>query len=296
MNVQPIDTLSAQREALTACSAEVFEKRVMQPLEPFWKPFLERLPQQVDDGASPAMTAATMMGCYTPDEDCKKGLEAIEMFETSGTWQACVEAANKALEAFYPAAHGLDLAPIHFTLVLGSLRMLDLKYGAYTGAQQPGAALVMGYPNPVGTPRLPVASAHEINHIVRFAFEPFMPGLTLGKYLVAEGLAESFGLGVVGDKTLVGPYSTALSSKEVAKVKPRFKEALEESDFDVVRGFIFGDWAAEKFRYPKQNIPDFAGYTLGFNLVQAYLARTGRSAAAATYVSWKEIVEASGYF
>ena len=215
MNLQPIDTLSAQREALTACSAEVFEKRVMQPLEPFWKPFLERFPQRMDDGASPAMTAATMMGYYTPDEDCKKGLEAIDMFEASGTWQACVEAADKALKALNPAAHGLDLAPIRFTLVLGSLRTLDLKYGAYTGAQQPGAALVMSYPNPVGTPRLPVASAHEINHIVRFAFEPFMPDLTLGKYLVAEGLAELFGLEVIGDETLVGPYSTTLSSDTV---------------------------------------------------------------------------------
>ena len=154
----------------------------------------------------------------------------------------------------------------------------------------------MGYPNPVGTPRLPVASAHEINHIVRFAFEPFMPDLTLGKYLVAEGLAESFGLEVVGDTSLVGPYCTALSADEINRVKPRFREALEESDFNVVRGYIFGDWAAEKFHYPKQNIPDYAGYTLGFELVQAYLERSGQSAAEATYVPWQEIVEGSDYF
>ena len=176
-------------------------------------------------------------------------------------------------------------SPVQFTLVLGSLRHLDLKYGAYTGAQQPGAALVMAYPNPVGTPRLPVASAHEIHHIVRFAFEPFMPDLTLGKYLVAEGLAESFGLEVVGDESLGRTLQRRPVRRNKSKgVKPRYKEVLEESDFDVVRGFIFGDWAAERFHYPKQNVPDYAGYTLGFELVQAYLKRTGHSAAEATYV------------
>ena len=64
----------------------------------------------------------------------------------------------------------------------------------------------------------------------------------------------------------------------------------------MVRGYIFGDWAAERFRYPKQGVPDFAGYTLGFELVQAYLKRSGGSAAEATYLPWQEIVEGSGYF
>ncbi len=293
--LQPIDTLAAQREALATCSTDVFIGEVMTPLERFWKPFLAYFPPG-DRNANPALSAATMMGFYTPEEDCEGGLEAIRAFEKAGTWQACVGAAERALETLSPGAHGLGLEPISFTLVLGSLRHLDLEYGAYTGAQQPGAALVMAYPNPVGTPRLPVASAHEIHHIVRFAFEPFMPDLTLGKYLVAEGLAESFGLEIVGDESLVGPYSDALSAEQIEGVKPRFEEALEESDFDVVRGFIFGDWAAERFHYPKQNVPDYAGYTLGFELVQAYLKRTGHSAAEATYVPWQEIVAASGYF
>ncbi len=49
-----------------------------------------------------------------------------------------------------------------------------------------------------------------------------MLDLTLGKYLVAEGLAESFGLEVVGDKSLVGPYCAALSAEEIVKLKPRY--------------------------------------------------------------------------
>ena len=294
--IEPIDTLSAQREAFEECSNDVFLERVMTPLERFWKPFLERFPQQETPGVHPTLAAAKMMGYYLPDEGCGEGLKAISAFEEAGTWQACVAAARKALELLNPSAHGLELEPIAFTLALGSLQTLDLKYGAYTGVQQEGAALVMGYPNRVGTPRLPVASAHEIHHIVRFAYEPFMPDLTLGKYIVAEGLAESFGLEVVSNKRLIGPYSAALSDEQIEQVKPRFLEAIGESDFGIVRGFIFGDWAAERFHYPKQSVPDFAGYTVGFELVKAYLKRTNITAAEATYVPWQQIVEESGYF
>ena len=292
--IHAIDTLSAQREAFEACSLEVYKEKVMQPLEPFWKPFTERFPPMGD--ADPIMNAAQMMGFYTPQEGCELGLESLLSFAEARTWDACVSAAEKAFKVLNPSAHGINLDPISFTLVLGSLNTLDIKHGAYTGFQQEGAAIVMGYPNPVGTPRLPVASAHEIHHIVRFAYEPFMPDLTLGKYIVAEGLAESFGLEIVGDSSLVGPYCTALSAEDIEQTKPRFKDAIHESDFDVVRGYIFGDWAADKFRYAKQGVPDFSGYTLGFELVQAYLAKTGKTAAEATYLPWQEIVDGSSYF
>jgi len=65
--------------------------------------------------------------------------------------------------------------------------------------------------------------------------------------------------------------------------------------FDVIRGYIFGDWAAAAAGYQKQGLPDFAGYTVGYRLVRAYLRRSGRTAAAATYLPWRELVEGSGY-
>ena len=43
-------------------------------------------------------------------------------------------------------------------------------------------------------------------------------------------------------------------------------------------------------------IVPFAGYALGYRAVQAYLARTGRSAAEATFLPAAEILAESGYF
>jgi uncharacterized protein YjaZ len=92
----------------------------------------------------------------------------------------------------------------------------------------------------------------------------------------------------------VGPYSTALSKEQLESVKPRFKEVLEQSGD--IRGFIFGDWAAEQFHYAKQGLPDFAGYTVGYEIVRTYTKRTGRKVAEATYLPWREIVEESRFF
>jgi uncharacterized protein YjaZ len=294
MTIQPINSLAAQRAALEANSLDVFSKQVMQPIERFWKPHLQHF--AIDANIDPAIAAAKAMGFYNPTEDRDAGLRALDAFDQAGTWQVCVDAMEKAHAALAPADHGLDIGEVQFTLLLGSLRILREQYGAYTGFQQPGMAMVMGWPNAIGTPRLPVASAHELNHIVRFQYEPWTMNTTVGQYMVAEGLAESFGVEVLGDKTLVGPYSTALTPAQIDEMRPRFKAALETTGFDVMRSYIFGDWAAEQFHYPKLGIPDYAGYTIGYEVVQAFLARTGMSAAEATYVPWREIVEVSKWF
>lgn len=295
MNIQPINSLAAQRAALEARSLDVFRERVMTPIERFWKPSLQRFPQ-IDPNADPAISAAQAMGFYSPAEDCDAGLAAITAFERAGTWDACVDAIQRGWVALQPEAHGITMEPVLFTLILGSLRVLREEYGAYTGFQQPGVAMVIGWPNPIGTPRLPVASAHELNHIVRFKHEPWSMGTTVGQYIVAEGLAEAFGLEIVGDASLIGPYSDALTPAQREAMKPVFKAALDVTGFDTMRAYIFGDWAAEQFHYPKLGIPDYAGYTIGLDVVRAFLARSGKSAAEATYVPWRVIVEQSGYF
>lgn len=293
MTIEPINSLMNQRAALEAGRMEVFRERVMMPLERMWRPFVGRIPQAQGD---PALGVAQAWGVYSPQDGVEEGLRALDEFERAGVWTVCVATLQEALKRLKPAAHGVELEAIQFTLLLGSLRVLRMEYGAYTGAQMPGYAVVLGWPNPLGTPRLPVASAHELNHIVRFSYEPWTPATTVGQYMVAEGLAEAFGVETVGDESLVGPYSRALSEAQIEAMKPRFKAALETTGFDTLRAYIFGDWAAEQFSYPKQGIPDYAGYTLGYAVVNAYLEQTDKSAAEATYVPWQEIVEESGYF
>jgi uncharacterized protein YjaZ len=94
---------------------------------------------------------------------------------------------------------------------------------------------------------------------------------------------------------MLGPWTLGLHGAALDALRPRYREALEVTGFDEIRGYIFGDWAAERSGYRKQGLPDFAGYAFGYRMVRAFLDRTGLSAAEATYLPWREIVAGSGW-
>jgi uncharacterized protein YjaZ len=184
---------------------------------------------------------------------------------------------------------------VKFTLMLANPAVIHERLGSYTGfGGWPGLTMVLVWPTNYNLPRLPAAAAHELHHNVRLRYEPWSEGTTVGQYVVLEGLAEAFVAEVHGEG-MVGPWSTALTEGELAAVRPRFREALEVAGFNEIRGYLFGDWAAESMGYTAQGIPDFAGYSLGYRLARAYMERTGRSAVEATYVPWQEIVAESRY-
>jgi uncharacterized protein YjaZ len=72
--------------------------------------------------------------------------------------------------------------------------------------------------------------------------------------------------------------------------------ALDVSGFNAVRGYIFGDALAEAFSYPKAGVPSYAGYAIGYRVVQAYLKRTGKTVAETTFLPAQQIIAESGYF
>ncbi len=301
VNLHPIESLTGLRAALLAPEAErldVFRARVMEPLKPFWEPFMAWGPPQPNATGDPTLDAARKFAYYSPEHDVPAGLAALDRLEAAGTWAACVAAVERGWAALAPEAHGVALTDLYFTFVLGDPQVMQPEAGNFTGfGAMPGTVMVMAWPTPENLPLLPGAVVHELNHNLRFSFEPFPRDMNvaLGQYLVAEGLAESFAAELFGRDKL-GPVSNALTPEQFDALKPRFAAAVQTRGFDVVRGYIFGDWAAAQFGYPAQGIPSFAGYTMGFRLVQAYLERTGSTAAEATYQPWEAIVEGSQFF
>ncbi len=103
-------------------------------------------------------------------------------------------------------------------------------------------------------------------------------------------LAELYG------ESVVGYYVTDFNEAELATAKGIISKALDVTGFNEVRGYIFGDAIAESMNLPKAGVPNFAGYAIGYSIVQAYLKRTGRTVPEATFVPAKEIIEASQFF
>jgi uncharacterized protein YjaZ len=300
MELVTIDALSGLREALNAPKTKrvkLFDEKVMEPLRPFWEPFLDRMPSGDEHlHEDPALRAAKTFNFFTPDLDVEAGLAALDKLEQAGTWAESVATIEKAWAALAPETHDINLDKILFAFALGNPAKLESQ-GGYTGfGGMPGLVMVLAWPTDENLAKLPAAGAHELNHNIRFSFEPFHPvETTVGQYIVAEGLAEAFAAEVCGAGN-VGPWASALSADQVAEVAPRFKDAIDVNGFSEIRGYIFGDWAAEKSGYKPQGLPDFAGYTVGYELVRSYLDHSGKSASEATYIPWRDVITQSEFF
>jgi uncharacterized protein YjaZ len=90
----------------------------------------------------------------------------------------------------------------------------------------------------------------------------------------------------------VGPWVSTLAQTEVATAKRLLGTALAETDFTVMRQYIFGD----KMSGQTRGVPNFAGYALGYHVVQTYLKRTGKSVVQATFIPPEEVIAESGFF
>lgn len=293
MELRSIEILGGLRRALEASEPRrrhVWETQVVEPLRPLLEPFTSWGPM----AGTPLAEAAAVMTVYGPDDDVAEGLAALGRLERAGSWETCRRAVEQAWEALQPEARGVDLEAIDFTLVLSSDPLQ--RVGGYTGfGGMPGKVWVHVWPSAENLPKLPAATAHEVNHNVRFLVEPFHPvHVTVGQYVVAEGLAEAFAAELFGEER-TGPWATPLSAAERRELLPRFREVLHESGFDTARAWIFGDWAAAEHGYEPAGLPDFAGYRVGYGLVRAYAERTDSTVAEATYVPWQQIVEEAAF-
>jgi hypothetical protein len=122
----------------------------------------------------------------------------------------------------------------------------------------PGLGAVLGE-------RLPPIAAHEIHHVVRWHVPGY--GVTLLEVMVSEGLADRFAIELLGSP--VPPWSQAFPESETAHYLDLARPELDSASFD--RGaWLFGT---------SPRLPRWTGYTLGYRLVEAYQARSGRSAA-----------------
>jgi uncharacterized protein YjaZ len=119
--------------------------------------------------------------------------------------------------------------------------------------------------------------AHELHHCAR----RFIAGYadTLSQALVTEGLACCFEGELPGGGIPI--YATRVSGAALDEIRQKAAMELELP----IRGW--GEWF---FGERESVIPLHAGYSLGYDIVSRWLARTGRSAASAYAVSAAEVL------
>lgn len=297
MEITMYDTLSAMRAIIAAPVAErraVYREQLIEPLRDCWSVTLRRFaPQMADDEAM----AMKVLWDVDLDADLSMHSEALDRLEQFDAWQKGEEALYLAARTFEATGRSCDEDHITGLILLGNPHdriFMELNRG-YAGAQIPGYVVLPIWPNDYNLLRIPSALVHEFNHRVRLTHEPWTMATTVGQYIVLEGLAESFAAELYGPE-LVGPWVSSLSAEDVERSRAIIGQALDVSGFDKIRTYIFGDEIAQQQGRPAIGLPHCAGYTIGYQIVQAYLHRTGRSATEATFVPYREIIEESAFF
>lgn len=167
----------------------------------------------------------------------------------------------------------------------------DLNHGFTGFGGIPGFIILILSPTDYVLKSLEALAAHEFHHNIRFLIEPWPQdrNISVGKYLLDEGLAEAFAAELYGEAS-IGPETIGLSEEELSKAAEIILPNVAVKGFQAASSYLFGDVMADRFGYPKTGLPHGAGYALGYRLVQNYCATTQTNIFAATLESSEEIM------
>lgn len=296
MKLHIIDVESIYRRLLNTASAQereaIYRQELLAPFEGMMR---------IYGGGDDPLAWAKMWTFYTPEDFDGEQRPVIEemvrRLTDDGAWQRSAAALERGVAAFAPYADRIALGNINCAIVLTkhNSNMPGRGYAGFGGI--PGYLMVsLSLTDDYTLPRVGPASVHELNHNVRFKIVPFLPmQVTVADYIIAEGLAEAFAAELFGED-LVGYFVTDFNEEELDTARQVIGGALDVSGFNAVSGYIFGDTITASSGRPKAGVPDFAGYAIGYRVVQQYLRRTGRSVADATFLPSQAIIEESDFF
>ncbi len=144
----------------------------------------------------------------------------------------------------------------------------------------PGYLTVTAWPTDANEHKIGFCALHELNHNLRFANVVWNPmTVTVGDQVVSEGLAEAFVRELYGVDAM-GPWGDPAVGDEAA-----YQKVLGGLSIVGMRNlgpYVHGDEIARRMGGEPVGLPTGAGYVAGLRLVDAHLARTGRTAAECT--------------
>lgn len=298
VSIEVVDVLAGQRAMFSAASPgerrRIGNERVAEPLRPWWEPMTTNPWMPVQPEIDDPMGYALMLQIAPPEMDGVEALVLLDRFDKAGSLWACADALVATFDRLAPAARGISLPTIRYTLALAAPAIRTERDGnaAYTGfGGNPGAIMMLALPNDDNLPRLAAMAAHEAHHNVRLSHEPWNPAtITVGQYIVMEGLAEAFSAEMFGEDAL-GPWTVTHDEHVLGAHRATYRKVLDQGGDP--RPYMFGDWAAEGFHYEAKGLPDYIGYGMGYRVVRSFLASTGITATEATYLPWREIAGGS---
>ncbi|WP_078394422.1 DUF2268 domain-containing protein [Shouchella patagoniensis] len=298
MKYEVVDTFRQYEELLAIKNvekrAEYFRYTMMKPFEEMWEAIHVPLKAKQESGYD-VLIASKMLGFadVTDSKTIKQSLATLKQNQT-------LEIAAMALKTNMKQAmkHGLvvQAEEVKLGLFIADREKLSLQKGYVGFGGIPGFIQLMVYPTSYNLPKIPALIAHEFHHNLRFSYMEWNHGnVTVGDYLVIEGLAESYAKELFGEKQM-GPWVTTMDADDLDYSIAVIAEALDVRGFAEVSSYMFGDEIARKEGYKPVGLSFGAGYAVGYKVVQAFMEKTNKTIFEATLLSSEEIIEESGVF
>jgi len=293
-----IDTLEQYQELLAITDLEerknYFRYTMMKPFKEMWNLINVPLKAKQNNGYDVVM-AAQMLG-FADVSDDKSIREGLSTLKANNAYTVAENTIKNCIVKANDAGLKINADEVKFGLYVSDSEKLKLQKG-YTGfGGIPGFITVNIYPNDYNLPKIPAVIAHEFHHNIRFSYFDWDHGsVTVGDYLVIEGLAESFAKELYGTEQL-GPWVTSMNEKELQYSTEVIGEALDVKGFAEVSSYMFGDEIAVQEGYQPVGLPFSAGYTVGYKAVQSYMKKHNKTIYEATLASTDEIINGCDLF
>lgn len=293
-----MDTLSQYGELLEIQDLEkrkdYFRYEMMEPFKQMWNLINVPIKAKQQNGYDVIM-ASKMLGFadVSDDENIREGLSILR---ENNSYAVAENALKNCIAKANNAGLKINADEIKFGLYISDPEKLKLQKG-YTGfGGIPGFITVNIYPNDYNLPKIPAVIAHEFNHNIRFSYFDWDHGnVTVGDYLVIEGLAESFAKELYGTEQ-IGPWVTNMDKEELKYSIDVICEALDIKGFAEVSSYMFGDEIAAQEGYQPIGLPFCAGYAVGYKTVQSFMKKNNKTIYEATLASTDEIINGSELF
>ncbi|WP_315082040.1 DUF2268 domain-containing protein [uncultured Clostridium sp.] len=270
---------------------DIYRYELMKPFEFKWSCI--GIPIKLDQpGSYDVVMASSMDGGFAPSQINSERVDDVKKISDEKFWMACEDSITKTLKGFKNNGISLPTKDYIFTGLLNNpLNPMSKMTGDYCGdGGIPGYIIGTIIPNEQSLKMLPVALAHETNHNVRWQFMKWSNEITLGDMIVSEGLAENFAALMFGEDK-IGMWVKNITKETLNTViKPAIKENLNNSDFNKLSAFLYGDEIMAMRGAEPVGMPYCAGYACGYNLIKHYLKKTGKTIFEATITPTVDIL------
>ena len=267
---------------------------MMKPFEKMWNMINVPLKAKQPNGYDVIM-ATNMLG-YLNVSDTQIGRQALESLKEIQALQTAHSTLNHCINFIEKNNININTDELRFGMYIADPKKLELQKGYCGFGGIPGFIQVSIYPNSYNIPRIPAVIAHEFHHNIRFSYFDWDHGdVTVGDYLIIEGLAESFAKELYGED-LLGPWVTSFDKEDLEYSKEVIKDALDIKGFAEVSSYMFGDTIAKEQGYQPVGLSPFAGYAVGYHAVQSFMETNNVGIEEATLLGTDEILSNCGLF